>query len=421
MEASQNNARWWSLVTLIIAGESIFFLPFVLTRIFRVTYLQVLEIDNSQLGACFAVYGTVALLSYFVGGPLADKFEPRWLMSIALCSTGASGFLLAQFPSFNGLMLLYGFWGISTILLFWAPLIRSTREAGGGGGANMAFGILDGGRGLSAALIAVSAVSLLGWFLPENVADISDAERAQAFGQVVRYFSCFVIAAGVVVFLTMKRHVRSEEDALRFKPKDLGKVMRMPQVWLQALIIVCAYSAYRITDGFPQLAQDYLGLDELQAAGYASQALWLRPLGAVAGGVLATMFSTSRMCQWMFGLMATGGVLLGFGFVEQGVWVSFGGTLVCTCVGLYAMRGLYYAILEEGKIPLAVTGTAVGLVSIIGYLPDIYMARIMGYFYDNYPGVLGHQYSFMLLAVFAGIGILAVWRFRATVAKLQPV
>ena len=101
----------------------------------------------------------VALVSYLLGGPLADKFSPRYLMTLALVSTGANGFLLAQVPSYSTLMLLYTFWGLSTILLFWSPLLRATREAGGVGGS-MAFGLLDGGRGLSAALIATSAVSI---------------------------------------------------------------------------------------------------------------------------------------------------------------------------------------------------------------------------------------------------------------------
>lgn len=164
--SSQPASRWWSLITLIIAGESIFFLPFVLTRIFRVTYLDVLGIDNTQLGNCFTAYGIVALVSYLLGGPLADKFSPRYLMTLALVSTGASGFLLAQVPSYNTLILLYAFWGLSTILLFWSPLLRATREAGGAGGSNMAFGLLDGGRGLSAALIATSAVSIFSALMP---------------------------------------------------------------------------------------------------------------------------------------------------------------------------------------------------------------------------------------------------------------
>lgn len=79
------------------------------------------------------------------------------------------------------------------------------------------------------------------------------------------------------------------------------------------------------------------------------------------------------------------------------------------------MRGLYYALLEEGRIPWAVTGTAVGLVSVIGYLPDIYMARFMGYFYDTYPGITGHQYTFWMLAAFSAVGLLATVGFRRSV------
>ena len=33
------------------------------------------------------------------------------------------------------------------------------------------------------------------------------------------------------------------------------------------------------------------------------------------------------------------------------------------------MRGLYFGIMQEGKVPLAFTGSAVGLVSVLGTLP----------------------------------------------------
>ena len=43
-------------------------------------------------------------------------------------------------------------------------------------------------------------------------------------------------------------------------------------------------------------------------------------------------------------------------------------------------RGLYLAIMGEAKIPLAVIGTVVGLPSVVGYLPDVFMALLMGCF-----------------------------------------
>ena len=64
------------LALLILAAESIFFLPYVLSRIFRPTVLEVFQIDNIQLGFCFSVYGFVAVISYLFGGLIADKYMP---------------------------------------------------------------------------------------------------------------------------------------------------------------------------------------------------------------------------------------------------------------------------------------------------------------------------------------------------------
>ena len=76
---NKEKAPWYFLLLLILAGESIFILPYVLSRVFRPTVLDVFGLDNVQLGMCFSVYGMVALLSYLFGGPMADKFPPRKL------------------------------------------------------------------------------------------------------------------------------------------------------------------------------------------------------------------------------------------------------------------------------------------------------------------------------------------------------
>ena len=102
---------------------------------------------------------------------------------------------------------------------------------------------------------------------------------------------------------------------------------------------------------------------------------------------------------------------MGFGPVDTHSSTVVLITIVSTGLGVFALRGLYFAIMEEGNIPLAVTGTAVGLASIVGYLPDIYMAPLMGIVIDNNPGPLGHQYVFIMLAAFAFVGFFAAYRF----------
>ena len=70
---------------LIVAGEAVFSLPFHVARFFRPTVLQVFGFTNTELGAVQAVYGVVAMLAYFPGGLLADRFSPRVDCSPALC------------------------------------------------------------------------------------------------------------------------------------------------------------------------------------------------------------------------------------------------------------------------------------------------------------------------------------------------
>lgn len=73
-----------SLILLILSGELIFLLPYVLARVFRPTFLEVFDLNNFELGSLFSVYGVVALLSYVYGGVISDKYPPRKLIATSL-------------------------------------------------------------------------------------------------------------------------------------------------------------------------------------------------------------------------------------------------------------------------------------------------------------------------------------------------
>ena len=139
------------MLSLILAGEAVFVPPFHLGRYFKSSLLSTFAIDEFQLGQLGAIYGVLAMASYFLGGPLADRFSPRKLVPASLIATGLGSLYISTIPSFGGLYVLFGFWGASTILAFWAPLIRATREWGDEDEQGRAFGLLDAGRGPAAA------------------------------------------------------------------------------------------------------------------------------------------------------------------------------------------------------------------------------------------------------------------------------
>ena len=62
---------------LILAGEVIFIPAFHPGRYFRTSLLDSFQINDLQLGEAQAWYGFAAMISYALGGPLADRFGPR--------------------------------------------------------------------------------------------------------------------------------------------------------------------------------------------------------------------------------------------------------------------------------------------------------------------------------------------------------
>ena len=86
--------------------------------------------------------------------------------------------------------------------------------------------------------------------------------------------------------------------------------------------------------------------------------------------------------------------------------------VVATSAMVFGLRGVYFALFNEARVPPALTGTAAGLVSVLGYTPDIFMGPLMGYLTDTYPGAVGHQYLFGVLARFTAIGVVATLLFQ---------
>src|SRR5690349_6241752 len=118
-------ARIAEMAALIFAGEAIFGLPFHVARFFRPTLLEVFALSNTELGAVFSAYGVLAMLAYFPGGALADRYSARKLLSASLVLTALGGLYMLSIPDLRGLTLLFALYGVTTILLFWAALIRA--------------------------------------------------------------------------------------------------------------------------------------------------------------------------------------------------------------------------------------------------------------------------------------------------------
>ena len=416
---TQNKENILELILIILAGESVFFLPFVIQRVFRPTFLDVFELTNYELGVCFSIYGLVGLFSYFFGGALADKFSPRVLMSLALLLTSLGGLWMMNYPSYSVLKWLYGYWGFTSIFLFWGAMIKQTRIWGGSKNQGIAFGFLDGGRGLVAAVLSSVGILIFAHYLGGD-ADLILSERQEAFKGVLIFTSVFVGGIGILVFFFLDKNGEPDssiDTSKVFVRRDFRKVMTMPSVWHLTVIVFCAYLGYKVTDIFSLYAKEVMLYDEIAAAGIGSILLYLRPIVGVIIGFLADRTRGSLLILLAFIMMFFGSIFFASGIINPSLNSLFLIGITLSATAIYALRALYFSILKEGLIPVTLTGTAVGVISFIAYTPDIFSGPIIGYLLDSAPGGAGYRVVFSLLAVFSLLGTVATWSFRKSMSS----
>ena len=408
-----------SITLLILSGELIFLLPYVLARVFRPTFLEVFNLTNLQLGGLFSIYGTVAILSYVYGGVLSDKFKPKILIALSLFFTALGGLLLATYPSYFMLQLLWGYWGFTTVFLFWGAMIKATRVWGGSKNQGEAFGLLDGGRGLVAASMGTLGVLIFSLFLTNDIELASLPERKNAFRYVILFSSFIVFLTGILVIILMKSSQEGVTNRNASLIPNIKSILKIQSVWLIMFIIIAAYVGYKVTDIYSLYASDVMNFNNLEAANIGSLQMYLRPLVCLLIALFANNKSYIHLIIIGFIIMLIGALIFSFGIVQVDMNYVFFFSLIVVATGTYAIRALYFSLMQEGRIPLVLTGTAVGIISVVGYTPDIFASPVIGYLLDTYPGIIGHQYVFSMLVVFSILGLWASIKFAKLITSFK--
>ncbi|NMV36475.1 MFS transporter [Ralstonia insidiosa] len=422
--ASRNarTQRYVQLMLLVIAAGAIYPMLY-LRQVYQSTMLAFFHIDDVQLGYLYSSLGTIFLLSYLPSGWLADRLPPRWLICFSLLATGALGLLYATGPSFAVLVVIFGAWGLSTGLTFWAAVIKRVNMIAGPDEQGRFFGLLDGGRGLIEALLATIAIALFA-YVTQTRGD-SDIE---GFKRVVHLYAFCCIALGVLLALVKDGQPAPQRGAKAASAKrgsvlaDLKTLAAIPELWLVVAIVFCGYQVFWATYSFSAyLHEGGFGLSATAAGAIATLKLWMRPIGGIGGGWLGDRTSKASVLLWALVLAAVSLVGLIFAPTHSPaamlvVLVLFIGILT------YAVRGLYWSLLDDCKVPPHCAGLAIGLISVLGYAPDVFLPLINGYITQTFAGARGYQLFFGYIAAVAllGAGAAAILKQRLNRKKETP-
>ena len=132
---------------------------------------------------------------------------------------------------------------------------------------------------------------------------------------------------------------------------------------------------------------------------------YARPISALLAGYIADKISPSKCTKFLFlFLVLSYLVLAALNVNNQLIYILYL-NLIISMIGVFSLRGIFYSLLKDANIPSIITGIAVGIVSFIGYMPDIYIGPIAGYLLESYNIIIGFKVFFVFLFLISAFGL----------------
>lgn len=416
----QNNLkRYFQFFLIVLAAGAIYPIMYLRTQ-YQETILSVFHLTSAELNNAYSILGLSFVFGYIPSGLLSDKFAVKWLIVISLLGTSACGFWFASLPDARSVLMIFSLWGFFSVFTFWSAHMKMVKMLARSQEEGRFFGMLDGGRGVVEALLASVALAIF--------ATIHDAGDGAALVGVIRFYAIFVLISAILVALFIEREnemiahcdtdTRKPPEAEKFHFADAIKLLGKKSVFLMGSIIFMGYSVYWSVYYLSGFLQSSIGLDALTVGFVMVLVSWMRPVGGFIGGFLADRIGRTRTVA---GAILGASVLLG---VVSAVPLGsspfvFYPLIVALGAFLYAIRGTFWSLLGHAGIKAAVMGSAIGVISFIGYLPDIVLPQVNSFFHTTF-GARGSTAYFLFSAALGILGTLLVLVYeKITIPRVQ--
>lgn len=365
------------LLILVSMGSSTIYAPAYLKGVFYEPLMGALSVTNTQLGALLSAYALTASICYLPSGIVADKVRVRTLSWVGFTTTAVLTYLYALLPSFNTLMLIFVGMGFTTILIWWGIRFKLVRlissEETYPKNIGVSYGIY-GAAGLVIGLINAAIISAL-------AANIDLAVRT-----LLIFLGTVILVLGILSFLFIpkfKGEIGSGQQSA-FNFRSVGVALKSPVVWLSALCMFFVYFYYTgVTYTTPYL-QNAVGA----SLGVVSIVSVVRTYGItlLSGPIFGWLADKANSPSKIIVAGAVSAVLglVVLIVVPTETSMAVIAAIVIIFLGFVANGtfGIVSGQLSEGKVPLSIFGTATGILSVVGFLPDTFSSTWFGAIID---------------------------------------
>jgi len=417
--------RYIQFFLIVLAAGAIYPMIYLRTN-YQETILSVFHIGLDDLNIIYTILGFVYILGYFPSGILSDKFSVKYLLVLSLLGTSAAGFWFAQIPPYTSVVAIFCLWGIFAVFTFWGAHMKLVKLLSTPEEEGRFFGFLDGGRGIMEAILASVALIIFSTTLGKNNAVENKKEAIQ---YVIYMYSGVLLVAGILIALFVENDTAKTKEIKQqacdtklpkekgFDFKDINLVIKNKFVYLMGAIIFCSYAVTWVVYYFGGFMEKTLKINPVTVSTVMVVVLWMRPVGGILGGFFADKFGKNRTLAITLG----GAVLCLMGISllpekETGAPLFYV-LIVAAGIFVYAVRGTYWSLLGDSRIDNKIIGTAVGFISLLGYLPDILIPYFSSLIFKNLSPETAYNSYFMVSASLGIIAIILVGIFKRQTAR----
>lgn len=398
--AQKKQNRWVAFIVLTIAAGLIYRVPYLKT-VFYNPLVQAFAISNTEVGAMMSYYSLTKTILYIPAGILVDRFDNRKMLVFSLVMLAVLTFVYAMIPSMTIVYILYMLMAISNVI-FWTAFVKAVRMFGSAKEQGSVFGYSEGIRAAASLIINFIALAMY--------AKLEVASDVPLRGVLLLYGGIYLLMGIAIWFLIPSGTGNEEGHHTTFR--DYLNVLKVPAVWIVSVLVMCCYSVQVASE----YTTPYLNNVMLMSAATAGVVATIRSygVGLFAAPIIGKITDKVKL-PYSVSVM----ILLGLEIVMTLILLIMPGdpSVIVVCIiailafacFMYALRGVYYATLGEAGVPIAMTGTATGIISVIGYLPDTFMNLLIGDKLDKYPGAAGYKYIFLYMLGFAIAGIIVAF------------
>ncbi|WP_416322543.1 MFS transporter [Mycoplasmopsis felis] len=428
---------WKQIIALIIlAAADVFVIaaPYYIKNIIPNlhTYLNIRE---DQVATLTSIIGWVTLITQLPGGFLANKFSSKWLLFIAVFSTGIItiwfGFNIlyssSQSPDslFIQYAIIWGLWGVSSTLVFWTPLWKLVSQQTTKENQGLAYGI----QGTANGIIGFFLIFVLGLLVKDVwFPTVSKESSTIPFATYAFLIAGFLVATSfLVLFGVPEKQMEKNTEKLTFQRikksvLQVYKALKNWKLWALSIFVMGMYT-------FQSVFAYYL-LQLIQNA-YLAPTILVTVIGGVRTYALRTAVSTfvgrwaDKFRSYVLFLIITLGIgiiivgsiiLLGYLPSSQNIALIVLSSILFILAGVlsWGMVTLRYAQVGEIHIEKNSYASSVAVLSFIGFSTDAWLYNVTGAVGKAYTpegatntSVTGYQIILLITLSIALVGLLA--------------